>query len=112
MIDVLHGTDRQYIKLEASYDLIGWRRFMEGMIFKEILVIQQEYLDLQGPCGTTKTPESWAKGIIVCLIEITYGQWMYQNVHVNDTVTVTGLHATHRKEGLQRKIEDQIQLEG
>ena len=32
MTDVLHGTGRRYSKLEAS-------QFMEGMIYKEIMVI-------------------------------------------------------------------------
>ena len=41
MTDVRHGTDRPYIKLAESQDLIGWRRFMKGMISKEILVIQK-----------------------------------------------------------------------
>ena len=77
MTDVLHGTNRQYSKLEVSQDLICWRRFMEGMISKEMLVIQQEYLDLRGARVTPTTPKFWAKGLIVCLTEITHGQWLY-----------------------------------
>ena len=69
---------------------------MEGMISKEMMVIHQEYLDLQGDCGTPTTPTSWAKGLIFCLIEITHVQWLYRNVHMHDTIT--GLHETHRKE--------------
>ena len=68
MTDVLHGTNRQYRKLEVSKDLIVWRRFMEGMIYKDMLVIQQEYLDLRGAHDTPKTPASCVKGFIVCLI--------------------------------------------
>ena len=68
MTDVLHGTNRQYSKLEVSQDLICWRRFMEGMISKEMLVIQQEYLDLWVARGTPTTPTSWSKGLIVILI--------------------------------------------
>ena len=102
MTDVLHGTGRRYRKLAASQDLIGWRRFMEGIISKEILVIQQEYLDMKGTCSTPTTPTSWAKGLIICLVEITHGQWLYQNFHVHGIVT--GFHATRRKEGLQKKL--------
>ena len=40
MADVLHNTGSRYSKLAVSQDLIGWRRFMEGMISKEILVIK------------------------------------------------------------------------
>ena len=105
---VLHGTGRQYRKLVESQDLIFWRTSMERMISKEMMVIQQEYMDLWGARGNPTTPTSWDKGLIVCLIEITHGQWMYQNVHVHDTIT--GLHATHRKEELQKETDDQIYL--
>ena len=69
---------------------------MEGMISKDILIIHQEYLDLRGARGTPTKTTSWAKGLIFRLIEITHGQWLYQNVHVHDTVI--GLNATRRKE--------------
>ena len=74
MTDVLNGTGRQYSKLAASHDLIGWRRFTKGIISMEILVIQQDYMDLRGAHGTPTTPTSWAKGLIIRLIEITHGQ--------------------------------------
>ena len=73
---------------------------MEGMLSKEIMVIQQEYLYLWGACGTPTSPTYWAKGRIVCLIEITQVQCLYRNVHVHDTVT--GLNATRIKEELQK----------
>ena len=110
MPDVLHGIGRRYSKLSASQDLIGWRRFMEGMISKEMLVIHQEHLDMWGAHGTPTTPTSWDKGLIVSLIEITHGQWLYRNVHVH--YTVTGLHAMHIKDELQKEIEYQIKLGG
>ena len=67
-------------------------------------------MDLRGACGTPTTPTSWDKDLIVRLIEIAHGQWMYQNVHMHDTAT--GFHATRRKEELQNEIEDQIQMGG
>ena len=72
---------------------------MEGVISKEMLVIQQEYLYLWVARGTPTIPTSWVKGLIVRLIEITHGQCLYLNVHVHDTVT--GLHEIRRKEKLQ-----------
>ena len=83
---------------------------MEGMISKKTLVINHEYLYLRGSNGTPTTPTSWDKGLIFCMIEITHDQWLYLNVHMHDTVT--GLHATRRKEELQNEIEDQIQMGG
>ena len=80
------------------------------MISKEILVIQQDYLDLWGARGTPKTPTSWSKGIFADMIEITHGQWMYQNVHVHDTVT--WMHSMRRNEEIQKEIVDQIHTGG
>ena len=110
MTYVLHGTNRKYRNLAVSQDLIGWRRLMEGMISKEMLVIHQEYLDLRGARSTPTTPTSRAKGLIVRLTEITHNQWLYRNVRVHDTVTE--LHATRRNEELQKEIEDKIQMGG
>ena len=50
---------------------------MKGMMSKDMMVIQQDYLGLQGAHGNPTTPISWAKGLIVRLIEITHGKWMY-----------------------------------
>ena len=68
MTDVLHGTVRRHRKLAASQDLIVWGMFVEGVVSKEMLVIQQEYLDLWGARGTPTTPTSWDKGLIFRLI--------------------------------------------
>ena len=83
---------------------------MEGMVSKHILVINQEHLDMWGARGNPTTPTLWYKGLIVRMIYITHGQWLYQNVHVHDTIK--GLHATGRKEELQKEIKDQIQMGG
>ena len=81
-------------RLASSQDVIGWRRFMEGMISKEMLAIQQPHLTL---IGSTWTISAWAKGFIVkLLLETTHGQWLYRNVHVHDAIT--GTHAVRRKE--------------
>ena len=73
---------------------------MEGMIYKEMLVIHQEYMYMWAACGTPTTPTSWAKGLIVRLIKITKSLWLYRNVHVHEIVT--GLHETCIKEELQK----------
>ena len=54
--------------------------------------------------------DNWAKGLDIRLLEATYGQWLYINMLVHDTVS--GLKAAERKEELQREIEDQIELGG
>ena len=75
------------------------------MITKEMLPIQADYVNL-GEC--TLTLENWAQGLVVKLLEVTHGQWLYRNVHVHDAVA--GITVTTRKEEIQQYIEDQIEL--
>ena len=93
--------------LARSMDSIGWRRYMEGMVSSEILKIQGVFVDL-GNCSLSL--DNWAKGLVIKLLEVTHGQWLYRNIQVHDTVS--GLKAVERKEELQREIEHQILLGG
>ena len=47
-----------FYKLGQLMDKIGWRRYMEGMISSEALVIQAEFVDLG---GCLLSLENWAK---------------------------------------------------
>ena len=58
MVDVLHDTGRRNRRLAASQELIVWGRFMKVMMYKDMLVIQQDYLVLGGARGTPTTPTS------------------------------------------------------
>ena len=78
---------------------------MEGMFTKEMMPIQADYVEL-GKC--TLSLDKWAQGLVVKLLEITHGQWLYRNIHVHNAVT--GVAATARKEEIQQFIEDQIEL--
>ncbi len=51
----------------------------------------------------------WSTGLILKLLEINHGQWLYQNLQVHNTVA--GTHANLWKEQLQCKIEHQMVLE-
>jgi hypothetical protein len=102
------GKATEFRRMAASQDKIGWRRFMEGMISKEIL-----NLHYSTTCDSEEdmpTPSAWAKGLVIKLLEATHGQWLYRNVHVHDCVS--GSLATARKEELQRAIEDELELGG
>ncbi len=81
-------------------DAIGWRLFMEGMVSKEAIPIQSSFVTLT---GSPRQAHTWIKGLVVKLLEVTHGQWLYRNVHVHDNVS--GLHATQRKEELQQAIK-------
>jgi len=92
-------------EMGRSQDTIGWRRFMEGMISREIIPIQEDYIEI-GACKLSIN--KWAQGLIVKLLEVTHGQWLYQNIHVHDATS--GLTATARKGEIQQFIKDQIEL--
>ena len=107
MRQITCSMSQAYRRLASSQDEIGWRRFMEGMISKEMLSIQQRHLILT---GSTWTIAAWAKGLVVKLLETTHGQWLYRNVHVHDTIT--GTHAIRRKETIRQEIQMQLDMGG
>jgi len=86
-------------------DCIGWRRFMEGMISVEIVAIQERSLMMS---ESKISIRQWAEGLVIKLLEITHGQWLYRNVHVHDFKT--GDLASKRKEELRKALEDQLEL--
>jgi hypothetical protein len=93
--------------LADSMDLIGWRRFMEGMISKEIVAIQCK-AEVDGRCKMTVDNRS--AGLVMKLLEVTHGQWLYRNVHVHDIFT--GERARMQKEEIWKELEYQIALGG
>ena len=105
MEDVCRNMPRRYHRMAISQDMISWRRFMEGMISKEVITIQQQYL---ATIGSRLSIDKWAKGLITKLLEVSHGQWLYRNVVVHDRVT--GDAATRRKEEIQMEIEKQQEL--
>jgi hypothetical protein len=88
-------------------DEIGWRRFMEGMISKEIIAIQRKAED-NGRCKMMV--KNWSAGLVTKLLEVTHGQWLYRNVHVHDMVK--GERAMTRKAEIRRELEYQLMLGG
>jgi hypothetical protein len=76
---------------------------MEGMISRGVVEIQRDYLQLS---GVRWKLDRWATGLIIKLLEVTHGQWLYRNVVVHDKVA--GNLAVTRKEGIRSEIEDQL----
>ena len=96
-----------YRKLADSMDKIGWRRFMEGMVSKELLVIQGKSQEM----GKKRVRiQKWCAGVVTKLLEVTHGQWLYRNVHVHDAIT--GDIATRRKEDIRQELLDRIEIGG
>ena len=96
MKDIVGNRTHRLYPLAQSHDLIGWRRFMEGMISKEITGIQKSYLALS---SYHLSIERWMTGLITKFLEVTHGQWLYRNV--NMTNSISGTTSTLRKEEIQ-----------
>ena len=101
------GFRREYRRLVVSVDCIGWRRLMEGMISKELVELQK-YATVES--DSSLTVDKWAKDLVIRLLEITHGQWLYRNVMVHDKSA--GDLATRRKEEIRRELEEQLALGG
>jgi hypothetical protein len=68
---------------------------MEGIVSKEVLIIQAECVELG---GCTLPLDDWTKGLTVKLLEVTHGQWSHRNMQVHDVVG--GVKAAQNKEKL------------
>ena len=105
MESICEGLGPRFQRMAMEQDAIGWRRFMEGMISKEMRTIQYEFYHCH---GSRLSPTRWAKGLILKLLETTHGQWIYRNVQIHDNVA--GTQATLRKEAILKEIEEQMEL--
>jgi hypothetical protein len=105
MGEICNGLGEPFQRMAWDQDEISWRRFMEGMICEWMRQIQREYHRRE---GTTVSPERWAKGVILKLLEVTHGQRIYRNVQIHDDVA--GTWAALRKEKIQKDIEEQMEM--
>jgi len=88
-----------------SQDVIGWNKFMLGMISKELSDIQLCYWDLS---GSRRGINKWLNMLIVQLLQVTHSQWIYRNVVVHDRTT--GQLISEHKEQLRLEIDRQTEL--
>jgi hypothetical protein len=105
MEEVVQEAPHRFWTMGLSHDKIGWRRFLEGMISKEITVVQRQFNALN---GSRVSLEKWSSGLITWLLEITHRQCLYWNYIVHDPVS--GEIANARKEELLLEIEHQRKL--
>jgi hypothetical protein len=78
---------------------------MEGMISRDLVELQK-YVLIESE--SRMLVETWAKGLVIKLLEITHGQWLYRNVVVHDKTT--GDLASRRKEEIRDALEEQLAL--
>jgi hypothetical protein len=102
-----HNLPPLYIPFAKSQDLIGWCRFLEGMVSTEVVTLV-ETLGFEE--GSFTSVDKWMSVLITQLLEITHGMWIYRNLLIHDPDS--GVLAIRRKEALQLEIEKQIALGG
>jgi hypothetical protein len=100
MMEICGDMDHRYHKMTEEQDAVGWRHFMEGMLCQGLRNLQEMYKTLK---GLNITGEQWATGVIIKLLEITHGQWLYCCVQIQDRVR--GTQIMQQKEKLQMEIE-------
>ena len=94
------GEERLHL-MACKQDKIGWSWFMEGIVAKHILLVQDEYHALtgEGPIAWM-----WASQLVCWLLEVVHGQWVYHNIQVHDDSK--GLLRMSKKEWIQGEIGD------
>ena len=75
MQSLLDG-DMRYSSLAKLHDSLGWDNFVEGRI--SVLWLEFRERDIETH-NLRSTAESWGKGFIRRLLEITHRQWIYRN---------------------------------
>ena len=86
----------QFLCLALLHDIIGWRRFIEGMISKECASIQQGYLIVSRSHLSIKC---WSIGLVTSkLLKVTYRQWLYRNTQVHMTLFRGSLYLRRRRD--------------
>ncbi len=102
MTEIFRNLDARFRQMARDQGEIGWKRFMEGMVSKGLREIQSNHLMTE---GSNVLPEQWTIGVIIKLLEVTHGQWLYRCIQVHDRAQ--GTLAMLRKEELQKEIETQ-----
>ncbi len=105
MQEVCRHMGPQFQAMAVEQDTIGWRRFMEGMISKRLVCLQE---DARSVTGMGLAGITWAQQLVVRLLEVTHGQWIYRNIQVHDEQS--GTLRTQEKEQLQRDIEEELDM--
>ena len=104
MVECINGKEHLR-RMAEQQDVIGWRRFMEGMFLGHMICIQNDYHKWTGEGLPAK---QWAGQLVVRLLEITHGQWVYRNIQVHDEMR--GSIRTAEKEKLLQEIEAEMEL--
>ena len=62
------------------HDKLGWDNFVEGRLFRHLVVIQRQHLK---SVDSYLTAESWIIGLMERLLQLTHRQWSMRNAKVH-----------------------------
>ena len=86
-----------------AQDQIGWRHLTEGKVAERLKEMQEAYL-LGAP--TRMLIDTWMKGFIEQLLNVTHSQWIYRNItkhhHTNGTIKLAA------RRDVLKEIEQQL----
>jgi hypothetical protein len=102
MASAVRNAPPQFQTFGQLQDVIGWRQFLEGMISKETVILQQQFYAVN---GSWMSLDKRSSGLITRLLEITHDRWLHRNFMVHNPVS--GTIATGKKEELLLEIERQ-----
>jgi hypothetical protein len=105
MEEICYNLPAEYQGFAKAKDNIGWRRFMEGMVAKELLNLLA-VVDFQE--DESVDVSNYVCKLIQKLLEITHGLWIYRNLMMHDSLSV--VFACEPKEKLMEAIEEQLAL--
>jgi hypothetical protein len=88
-----------------SQGVIGWDKFVMGMISNKLLAIQSIHFHTTGESYRTTR---WIAGLITKLLQVAHMQWIYRCVLVHDHTT--GVLILAHKAELLKEIEHQLTL--
>jgi len=86
--------------LATHHDRLGWDCFLEGRICWKWVEIQHQEIEAN---NMKTTAESWARGLMSRLLQLTHSQWIYRNQTVR--FMYNGLTSTQHDEIIKRMEE-------
>jgi hypothetical protein len=78
---------------------------MEGMISRELVELQKYAVT---ESVSRMSVETWAKELVIKLLEVSHGQWLYRNVVLHDRTA--GDLVSRRKKEIRDALEEQMEL--
>jgi hypothetical protein len=103
--EVCRSDNEKYKIMALEQDKLSWRRFMEGMLLESLVSLQEEYHCISGEGLATR---KWASQLVIQLLEVVHGQWVYHNIQVHAKMKST--LCTEDKGHLLREIEIEMAL--